>query len=328
MQEDWSDMELAAAVDAYNEMARLEAARKPYNKRQVYRDLAAQHGRTEKSFEYRMQNISAVLNELGRPWVPGLKPAGNVGANVKPRIVALLSRPVRRPRNLKPAEEPAYKAKLPYMREWLINVARSQGKVTYGDVMQAFGIDRYSLRFALGYLGHQADNRDEPILTALVVSKTTGLCSIGLKREFGIEDDEAERQRLYEFWQRTNEPPAEQPPNASLEVRAARFVSVEARPDQAAFRERVFMHYAGTCAISGCRITDALDAAHKSGRDWRKGHNRAEDGYVLRKDLHALYDAGLLRVAEGGLVELDEDVAKHYEEFVGKMIASGPCGGD
>jgi hypothetical protein len=90
MADNWSDEELAAAVSAYKEMASLEAAHKPYSKRDYYRKLAARFGRTDKSFEYRMQNISAVLDELGRNWIPGLKPAANVGANVKSRIVALL----------------------------------------------------------------------------------------------------------------------------------------------------------------------------------------------------------------------------------------------
>lgn len=102
---DWNDEELAGAVVAYQEMARLELAHEPYNKRQIYRDLAARLGRSPGAFDYRMQNISAVLDELGEYWIPGLKPAANVGANVKPRLVALLQRPKSRPR--KPVSEAA-----------------------------------------------------------------------------------------------------------------------------------------------------------------------------------------------------------------------------
>jgi hypothetical protein len=56
----------------------------------------------------------------------------------------------------------------------------------------------------------------------------------------------------------------------------------------------------GMCVISGCNVDKALDAAHKKGRSWREGHNRAEDGFLLRKDLHALYDHNLLRISEDG----------------------------
>lgn len=90
MKTGWSDEELAAAVKAYREMAEMQANATPYSKKQVYRDLAKRHGRTEKSFEYRMQNISAVLDELGMPWLPGLKPAVNVGSAMKARLVRLI----------------------------------------------------------------------------------------------------------------------------------------------------------------------------------------------------------------------------------------------
>lgn len=321
MAENWGDDELAAAVEAYGEMARLEAARKAYSKRDFYSDLAQRFGRTEKAFEYRMQNISAVLDELGESWIPGLKPAGNVGANVKPRIVALLKAAARAKMSASEKAAP-YKAKLPAMRDWLIEVARHKGKVTYGQVMAAFGLDRFSLRFALRFLGNQASNLDEPIITALVVGNKTQKCSPGFAKEFGINDDEAERLRLYEFWESNDDAPAApEPESTDIEVKAARFVSVEARPDQAAFRREVFLACKGRCVISGCDVIQALDAAHKHGRRWRLGHNRAEDGYLLRKDLHALYDNKLLWISNDGKVELDSSVLEHYGQFSGKVLS-------
>lgn len=67
-------------------------AGRPYNKREVHRGPQSQHGCTESAFEYRMRNISAVLQEIGEDWLPGLKPAGNVGSNIKERQRSLLSR--------------------------------------------------------------------------------------------------------------------------------------------------------------------------------------------------------------------------------------------
>jgi hypothetical protein len=37
----------------------------------------AQIGRTHRSIEFKYQNISAVLDELGLPWIPGYKPKRN-----------------------------------------------------------------------------------------------------------------------------------------------------------------------------------------------------------------------------------------------------------
>jgi hypothetical protein len=320
MAENWSDAELMASVEAYSAMMRSEIERKPYSKREVYRELAKRFNRSEKAFEYRMQNISAVLNELGREWIPGLKPAGNVGANVKARIMPLLVqweiRHKTKDRNLA-----SYKAKLPFVREWLIHVAGDKAVVTYGQVMEAFGIDRFSLRHAMDFLGHQADNLDEPIITALIVSKSTGRCSQGFAKEFGVFDDELERQRLYDFWAcRDRQDVGVEPPKEDPETKVARFVSVEARPDQAAFRRKVYLACKGKCIISGCDVLKALDAAHKHGRDWRLGHNRAEDGYLLRKDLHALYDNKLLWIDEKGTVELHPSIVEHYGQFNGVAV--------
>lgn len=79
MNNNWSEKELLAAVKAYVEMHRKEAAGIEFTKRKVYADLADKFDRTAGAFEYRMQNISYVYSLLGRNWVSGLKPAKNVG---------------------------------------------------------------------------------------------------------------------------------------------------------------------------------------------------------------------------------------------------------
>lgn len=91
MSDGWSKDELRGAVDAYVDMQRKERAGQPFTKKRYYENLATQFGRTEKAFEYRMQNISYVLSLLGRNWLAGLKPAKNVGAHVAEEIEALLA---------------------------------------------------------------------------------------------------------------------------------------------------------------------------------------------------------------------------------------------
>ena len=88
---DWSKEELSAAVAAYIEMRTLEFKGERYTKKRVYERLSQQFGRSQKAFEYRMQNISYVYSVLGRHWVRGLKPARNVGANVLPIIEELIN---------------------------------------------------------------------------------------------------------------------------------------------------------------------------------------------------------------------------------------------
>ena len=92
---DWSDAEIQAAVDAYLSMLSREQSGQSVNKAHENRVLreSALEGRTKGSVEFRMQNISTVLVELGRDRIEGYKPAKNVGANVARSIREALNAP-------------------------------------------------------------------------------------------------------------------------------------------------------------------------------------------------------------------------------------------
>ncbi len=91
MSENWSEEELRASVEAYVDMHRKESKGAAFTKKGYYEELADKFGRTVKSYEYRMQNISYVYSLQGRQWVAGLKPARNVGANVIQVLEQLIS---------------------------------------------------------------------------------------------------------------------------------------------------------------------------------------------------------------------------------------------
>lgn len=92
---DWSEAEIQAAVDAYLSMLSREQNGQAINKAHENRVLreGALAGRTKGSVEFRMQNISTVLVELGRDRIEGYKPAKNVGANVAKSIREALNAP-------------------------------------------------------------------------------------------------------------------------------------------------------------------------------------------------------------------------------------------
>ncbi len=92
---DWSEVEIQAAVDAYLSMLSREQNGQAINKAHENRVLreGALAGRTKGSVEFRMQNISTVLVELGRDRIEGYKPAKNVGANVAKSIREALNAP-------------------------------------------------------------------------------------------------------------------------------------------------------------------------------------------------------------------------------------------
>jgi hypothetical protein len=74
---DWRDDELDAIVADYFAMLAADLAGRPYVKSRHSRALMAEIGRTHRSVEFKHQNISAVLEELGLPWIPGYTPKRN-----------------------------------------------------------------------------------------------------------------------------------------------------------------------------------------------------------------------------------------------------------
>lgn len=90
MGDGWSAEELRASVKAYLEIADKVRAGQKVTKKAYYDALTEQFGRTAKSFEFRMQNISYVLSLMGRDWVPGLKPKKNVGTHMAALIESFI----------------------------------------------------------------------------------------------------------------------------------------------------------------------------------------------------------------------------------------------
>jgi hypothetical protein len=73
----WQDDELDAIVADYFAMLAADLSGQPYVKSRHSAALMAQIGRTHRSVEFKHQNISAVMDELGMPWIPGYKPKRN-----------------------------------------------------------------------------------------------------------------------------------------------------------------------------------------------------------------------------------------------------------
>ncbi len=73
----WADDELDAIVADYFAMLAAEQRGETYVKAHHSAALMQQLGRTHRSVEFKHQNISAVLEALGLPWIPGYKPKRN-----------------------------------------------------------------------------------------------------------------------------------------------------------------------------------------------------------------------------------------------------------
>lgn len=74
----WSREEVDAAVSDYFDMLVHELRQEPFSKAEHRRRLVGKlHDRTEKSVERKHSNISAVLIQLGYPFIQGYKPLSN-----------------------------------------------------------------------------------------------------------------------------------------------------------------------------------------------------------------------------------------------------------
>ncbi|MGV8977266.1 MAG: HNH endonuclease [Cellulomonas sp.] len=69
------------------------------------------------------------------------------------------------------------------------------------------------------------------------------------------------------------------------------------REGQSTFRSTVFNAYNGMCAITGVAVPEVLQAAHIRPYAGPKS-NLAQNGILLRADLHRMWDTGLLAVDE------------------------------
>ena len=88
MPNNWTDTEVEAAVEDYFNMLRLELSGKKYNKTEHRRDLLEKlNNRSHGSVELKHQNISAVLIEMGIPYIDGYKPRFNYQRSLLPGAV-------------------------------------------------------------------------------------------------------------------------------------------------------------------------------------------------------------------------------------------------
>ena len=88
----WSRYEVEATVASYLDMLVLEREGLPYNKAERRRALQALlEQRSERAIEDKHQNISAVLIELGLPYISGYKPLFNYQGLVKEVVESQVS---------------------------------------------------------------------------------------------------------------------------------------------------------------------------------------------------------------------------------------------
>jgi len=82
----WSDSENDLLVADYFAMLADDLAGRPYNKARHNRAMQTALGRSHASVEFKLQNVSAVLQGMGEDWIPGYRPAVNYQASLEDAV--------------------------------------------------------------------------------------------------------------------------------------------------------------------------------------------------------------------------------------------------
>jgi hypothetical protein len=96
--------------------------------------------------------------------------------------------------------------------------------------------------------------------------------------------------------------------------------AIKIRRGQGKFRERLLAAYGRTCAISGCKIVDLLEAAHIRPHAEEPNYS-VTNGLLLRADLHTLFDLGLLAVDARLRIKLAPSLLfSEYKNYDGREL--------
>lgn len=118
-------------------------------------------------------------------------------------------------------------------------------------------------------------------------------------------------------------------------TRRERLGLILSRPAQVDFSKRLRSVYGGKCAVTGCTSSQALEAAHihvnerqhvGDGATIKNDDNSLENGILVRADIHALFDSGLIALSQDGTkIEVKDLLAdKTYEFLEGRCVFRPP----
>jgi predicted restriction endonuclease len=142
------------------------------------------------------------------------------------------------------------------------------------------------------------------------------------RRQRELENDD----RLIEELAQQLDDDGEFDPAGTADARDHILASIVRRRGQPAFRDHLLSLYNMRCAISGCDVVPVLEAAHIT--PYLGPHtNRADNGLLLRADLHTLFDLKLIAIDEDSmtlLVSTDLN-GTCYEQFRGVPLALPPA---
>lgn len=326
----WTDEELQAAVDAYLWMREQEWTGAPFVKKDLYRDLVDRYGRTMGAWDYRIQNISAVLDEFGEPIVSGLMSAKNVGPAPKAKLIQMIRDhdAGQGDRSYKYGDKRTWELALEALQS--LGGTATLAEVTQRALEQSPDLKASNVGADLSLLSVNSPARtsyhgnNKP-------RRTDGgapydrLFKVGHGRDVVYEPYQPEVHGVWEIYadpaagkknglsvrqvtdpttagvskaeEQANEVGAFDPDSIN-DARDRVYASIVRRRGQSKFRDALIVAYDGKCAITGSDVVDVLEAAHV--HPYRgTATNVTTNGLLLRADIHTLFDLRLISIDPG-----------------------------
>ena len=155
----WSRLEVELTVADYFDMLDCELRGQKYSKAEHRRQLLnLLNHRPNGAVEFKHQNISAILLELGLPYIDGYKPLRNYQDLLKSVVLEWLSVPARANRFVDAADDPVPQPSLPDdIDSLLVPIPKALPKVTAAKVTGEADMPRVGRR--IDYARREASNR-------------------------------------------------------------------------------------------------------------------------------------------------------------------------
>ncbi|MGS7842303.1 MULTISPECIES: HNH endonuclease [Stenotrophomonas maltophilia group] len=110
------------------------------------------------------------------------------------------------------------------------------------------------------------------------------------------------------------------PPDVEVDGKRVEQVLRVIRDGQADFRKRLIEHYGAVCMVTGTAHAAVIDAAHITPYNGTST-NALSNGLLLRKDIHALFDAGLLVVSPSLVISVASTLSDAcYRDLDGRPL--------
>ena len=111
------------------------------------------------------------------------------------------------------------------------------------------------------------------------------------------------------------------------DITVKKFYEKKIRAGQQKFRNNLLINYKRRCVVSKCNVVEVLEAAHIL-KHSISGINHTSNGILLRRDIHKLFDNGLIKLnSESMKIEVDLSLVNtEYFKYDGKTIEKDKFG--